>query len=77
MPVIGNKIIELLFGFGRVKLLCDGNAVGVFDVFQDLPAQGPFADRFHTFLEIIETVFVRQPGKLAFEAFQVAEGIGP
>lgn len=51
MQVARHQIIKLLLGFRWNELLCDGDAVRVFDVFKHLPSQCALADWLDAFTQ--------------------------
>jgi hypothetical protein len=58
-----------------IKLLGDGYAIRIFDIFQDLAAQRPLADGLQSAFEVIKIVFAGKSRKLVLETLQVTEGI--
>ena len=75
LEIIGDEVIESLFRRRRIEFLRDGDAIGIFDVFQDLTTQGSFADGLQTLFKIVEIIHVGQSCEPALEAFQISEGV--
>ena len=73
--VVGHEVVQRLFRCAGDEFLGDGDAVGVADVFQHLPSQGPMADGGEASLELVELPITAQAGILCPEAFSVAEGL--
>jgi hypothetical protein len=73
LQVVRNKIVQALFIGTRQEFLHEGVAVGVFDVFENLLAQRPFANRQEPLFEFREVRVAREPGKLRTETLEVAK----
>ncbi len=75
LQVFGDEVVEPLLILRGIKLLGNGYAVRVLDIFEDLSSQRSLADRLEPGLEIIEIVFPGKPGILVLEALKITEGI--
>ena len=73
LQVIGNEVVKALLFGARYELLYQGVPIGELDVFEDLLAQCPLADRLEPLLKFSKIRVPGEPGKLSAKALEVAK----